>query len=167
MKCPLTGKECNEPKCIFVTEVNKTSITELHLCQECGSKLIENKDLPKIENPTKNFLELVKNFTKQILKQPTIPQNVCKLCNSTIEDIIKSSRLGCANCYEQFKNELIPTLEKAHGNIKHSGKVPKNNKTYLENKLKELVKEEKYEEAAVIKKKLEGLQSLPSTDSKD
>jgi Uncharacterized protein with conserved CXXC pairs len=50
---------------------------------------------------------------------------VCNLCGSTIKDITKSGKVGCARCYDTFRNELLVTIANIHGNIKHRGRKSK------------------------------------------
>ena len=93
----------------------------------------------------------------------------CPCCNSTFEQIAKSGKLGCSECYTAFKEKLLPSLKRLHGSTEHIGRIP--NKAplavktdtesieYLKMKLNELVAEEKFEEAATVRdkiKKIEG-----------
>lgn len=89
----------------------------------------------------------------------------CEYCGSTFNDIVKSGRVGCANCYSKFEDRLQPTITKMHGNAKHIGK----NVTYteekeaepeiseldkLKNDLKLAIKEQRFEDAAVLRDKI-------------
>lgn len=48
----------------------------------------------------------------------------CATCGSTYHDIAKSGQVGCANCYELFLSELMPSIRRIHGNTAHCGKRP-------------------------------------------
>lgn len=90
----------------------------------------------------------------------------CEYCGSTFNDIVKNGRVGCANCYSKFEDRLQPSITKMHGNAKHIGK----NVTYtqeadeditsetelekLKNLLKEAIKEQRFEDAAVLRDKI-------------
>lgn len=93
----------------------------------------------------------------------------CPVCGMTFSDIAESGRMGCAECYKTFNNELLPYLKRVHGSTRHVGKVPNSAPLMvkpetdtveaLRMELNRLVSQEKYEEAAVIRdkiKKLEG-----------
>jgi len=43
----------------------------------------------------------------------------CAKCGTTWNDIYMSGRMGCADDYELFAEELRPWLIKAHGRAKH------------------------------------------------
>lgn len=95
----------------------------------------------------------------------------CECCGATFADIAEGGKVGCANCYKEFGEELLPYLKRIHGSVNHTGKNPgskqlvvaesKNSVSELKAKLASLVAAEKYEEAAVIRdeiKRLEGEQ---------
>lgn len=92
----------------------------------------------------------------------------CACCGSSFSDIAKSGKCGCSQCYTTFYNELLPYLKRVHGSIRHIGKAPnraplaeKQDEDTIESlrsKLCELVREEKYEQAAVIRDKIKVLE---------
>lgn len=47
----------------------------------------------------------------------------CPKCGSSFNDIVREGRVGCAECYKVFYNELKPSLQRIHGQIHHSGKI--------------------------------------------
>lgn len=92
----------------------------------------------------------------------------CPICSASFSDIAKTGRVGCAECYKTFKNELLPYLKRVHGSTKHVGKVPNSaplsvvpeteNLEALRSQLSRLVSEERYEEAAVVRDKIRNLE---------
>ncbi len=48
----------------------------------------------------------------------------CPVCGMTQEEIVSSGKLGCAECYITFIDEMRPLLRKIHGNCLHHGSVP-------------------------------------------
>jgi protein arginine kinase activator len=87
----------------------------------------------------------------------------CPCCNSSFREIAKTGKAGCPKCYEKFKNELLPYLKRVHGSVTHIGKKPEKDAlvvsktdklTEMRKKLSELVKNENYEEAAVMRDKI-------------
>ena len=90
----------------------------------------------------------------------------CPTCGYTQADFKKSGRLGCSDCYVTFEDGLNQMLRSMHKGLKHSGKAPKNYRNTrelearskkLEQELKKAVKEERYEDAAVIRDSLKEL----------
>ncbi len=96
-------------------------------------------------------------------------QTRCSLCGATFRDIAKTGKVGCAECYKTFYNELLPYLKRVHGSVNHIGKVPNSaplavveDKTTVEQLRKELAKlvsEENYEQAAVIRDKIKEMEA--------
>ena len=39
----------------------------------------------------------------------------CEVCGLSFDDIVRSSRLGCPNCYRVFGDKLMPVIRKMHG----------------------------------------------------
>ena len=92
----------------------------------------------------------------------------CPVCGASFSDIAQTGKVGCAECYKTFKNELLPYLKRVHGSIKHSGKIPSRAPLMvkpetetvdsLKLELNRLVSEENYEQAAVIRDKIRKLE---------
>ena len=99
---------------------------------------------------------------------PSVAAKKCSVCGASFSDIAESGRVGCSECYKAFYEELLPYLKRVHGGTKHAGRVP--NKAPLmvkpkeitvddlRLKLNELVREEKFEEAAVIRDKIKEME---------
>lgn len=97
----------------------------------------------------------------------------CPVCGSTYHDIAKSGQVGCANCYELFLTELMPSIRRIHGNTTHCGKKPlistEENKTVMQseesNTLNELkqqlsdaVNEQNFELAVELRDKIKEME---------
>jgi protein arginine kinase activator len=87
----------------------------------------------------------------------------CNHCGCTLELLRKSGNLGCFQCYENFKEKLLPVMKNMQKSLKHRGKQPKgfvtnppknSQKSALEEKLREAIKGEDFEEAAKIRDQL-------------
>jgi len=89
---------------------------------------------------------------------PTPIKPSCPACGWTLADIAHHARLGCGECYEHYKEELLPVILHAQKAVRHVGKHPKNKQESLEElrvRLAHAVKEERYEDASEIKKLIE------------
>ncbi len=144
------------------THIKKTvnGVTnEYFLCPECAAKLGFNNF---------NFFKL-DSFWNDFLGEPEIESlKRCETCNSSFEDIVNNGKMGCADCYSTFKEEILPTIKKIHGKTIHTGMTPsyttehdtekeENNIEILEKKLKEAIKNEEFEKAAEIRDELKEL----------
>lgn len=87
----------------------------------------------------------------------------CDCCGSSFSDIANSGKCGCAQCYTTFYNQLLPYFKRAqYGGTQHKGKNLNNaavksntdNVNELKLLLQQLIKEEKYEQAAIIRDKI-------------
>ena len=161
MKC----QHCNHNEA--TTHIKKNvngNVTEMHLCSDCARELgvMEEFSPESFFNDT-----FFGNFLGAGVPAMNILSGIdhCEYCGSTFNDIVKSGRVGCANCYSKFEERLQPTITKMHGNAKHIGK----NVTYteekeaepeiseldkLKNDLKLAIKEQRFEDAAVLRDKI-------------
>lgn len=96
----------------------------------------------------------------------------CSVCGSSYGDITNTGKVGCANCYEVFFSDIIPSVRRIHGNTVHCGKKPfsasehkAEEKTQpttedLKAELKAAIEEQNFERAAqlrdIIKEREEG-----------
>ena len=51
----------------------------------------------------------------------------CPKCGASFEEIAESGKIGCAECYNVFRDRLMPTIHRIRGAAKHKGKVPGSN----------------------------------------
>ncbi len=101
----------------------------------------------------------------------------CPKCQISFGDFQRSGLLGCSYCYEHFSRSLNPTIKRVQGGLTHVGKIPKGASQEvvskrkideLKLKLKELITEEEFEKAAVIRDEIQELkQSLEVGDTND
>ena len=47
----------------------------------------------------------------------------CPKCGTSFDEIAHSGKVGCADCYRTFYDKLLPSIQRIHGKIKHSGKT--------------------------------------------
>ena len=82
---------------------------------------------------------------------------VCRVCGMTYEQISKTQKIGCAECYYTFAEEFKKTLKKYGITSSYKGSFPKKIKGYkstltsrveMQFKLEEALQKEEYEKAA-------------------
>ena len=91
-------------------------------------------------------------------------QKTCQVCGATFSDIAHNDKMGCSECYNTFKEEVLPYLKRVHGATHHTGKIPNRAPLIVKPKeitveelrqeLTRMVAEEKYEEAAKLRDKI-------------
>lgn len=168
-------KNCNKNEATFhYTEIINGVKKEIALCDECRNKLgISSLDF----NIPLGMPDFFSDFFEDNSFMPEIDlvkKLKCDECNMSYEEFIDGGRIGCSNCYDTFEGKLDTILKNIHGSSVHKGRIlnspklnkiedikenPKSNELEeLKNKLKELVRQEKYEEAAKIRDEIKKLE---------
>lgn len=136
---------------------------EKHLCGYCAASEGYN------DIKSNNLSQLLSSMFGDTLSLTADAQVVrCGCCGSTFADIAESGKCGCSECYATFYGQLLPYLKRVHGSTKHIGKIPnraplavkqsEDTIDGLRNMLNQLVREENYEQAAVIRDKIRKLE---------
>lgn len=160
MLCEKCGK--NNATTHIRTVINGV-VRELDLCNNCAAEEGYN------HLHHNSLAEMLASMMGETIKKRVTAEPVkCPVCKASFSDIAETGRMGCAECYNVFGNELLPYLKRVHGSTKHVGKVPNSaplmvkpetdtvNELRLE--LNRLVREERYEEAAVVRDKIRKLE---------
>ncbi len=185
MTCKRCGK--NNAEIYYKQTVNgKTS--EYALCQECAEELRKNGELdiniPFSYDSFPSFFGFNDFFGITGLpkgaygtKKAVSEKKKCTLCASTFEDLVKSGKVGCAECYKVFKDELRASIENIHGNAKYMGRqikktAPESVESFeaetpkeqselekLRFELEMAVKEQEYEKAAVLRDRIREIEN--------
>jgi len=123
---------------------------ESHLCAKCSSEL---------------YGELHSKMSENVcawLFGSSAPKKVCPVCGTTYADYERSGLLGCASCYDVFKEELLPAIKAIQGKVEHVGNVETNNDDLgLHRRLKSLqvqleaaLREKRYVDAGKLNKRI-------------
>ncbi len=134
-------------------------VHEKHLCSQCAAS--ETNDIKN-----NNLTQILSNMFGDMAAPVQNKITRCSCCGSTYADIAESGKCGCAECYNIFYEQLLPYFKRVHGSTKHIGKkldsadskIETNTIDELRDVLKRLIKEENYEQAAVIRDKIKSLQ---------
>lgn len=134
-------------------------LREINLCPVCAAK----EGYGDISNISLAGM-LASMFGENLQISGGREDKKCPVCSSTFSAIAKTGKVGCAECYKTFKDELLPYLKRVHGSTVHTGKVPNSAPLIvkpevptieeLRLELNRLVSEEKYEQAAVIRDRI-------------
>jgi protein arginine kinase activator len=172
MLCQVCGKNLAN---VHFKQVVNGEKTELLLCENCAKSL----GVPEVMESTfsqgfPTFDAMFEDFFPVFSSSPYgLQENTserCKNCGTTFEDISSSGRVGCANCYKTFSEELVPYIKRIHGNTRHVGKIAaccakgstcgtscENKIKALKEKLNEAVKKQEFEQAAVLRDEINDL----------
>ena len=99
-------------------------------------------------------------------------ETACPGCGTTLDDLRRDNRLGCAQCYTAFRGHLLPLLARFHRHVSHVGKVPGGGPpttqmaeiTRLRLSLAKAVAAEEFERAAGLRDRLRELEDRVAAD---
>lgn len=167
-------EECGEHNATFhLTTIVNGETVEKNLCLKCMSKY--QKTLPGIDfgNLAGMLAGIMNAAAKPAKEQKKISDEipeaeglVCDGCGMAYETFQKTGMLGCARCYAAFAEPLEQMLQRLHGNVQHTGKMPSGVRRDVSVRLKidrlkqELVKaiaDEAYEDAATYRDQIRAL----------
>lgn len=157
----------------YYSQVINGKKTEMYLCPQCAKEMSAG-----------SFSFGGFGFGFPSFARAATQLRACPQCGATIADISQSGRVGCANCYSYFENELGSAIRRVHGDVTHkpesgsiqapksspgtdaaAGADPEEAATPLGQKreqLKKAIAAEEFEKAAVLRdeiRKLEGEQN--------
>ncbi|MDP2921781.1 MAG: UvrB/UvrC motif-containing protein [Candidatus Omnitrophota bacterium] len=160
MVCNICGKN---QATVHLTEIIDEQITELHLCEECAQKKgAQMESHFGLSDLLAGLADLGTQFNSPKTKTETSKLK-CPKCGLTYEDFKKVGRLGCGECYNAFREALVPLLKRIHGSTQHYGKSPKkmakvvkakNDLQELKDRLQKAIQKEDFEEAAKLRDKI-------------
>ena len=135
-----TNCKKNQANVFYKQNING-KVTEYSLCSECAEKLKNEGKLEfNIPEPLDfgdpfGFHDPFESFgdffgLKPFFAHPALgtrekkEEKKCTLCGSTFDDLVERGKIGCAECYKTFKDELRHTIENLHGKEKYVGRRP-------------------------------------------
>jgi len=152
---------------VHLTEIINDKVTKLHLCEQCArKKSAEMEEHFGLADLLSGLADLAPPVIQKKTKAPEITIK-CPTCGFTFGHFRKMGRLGCPKCYNTFRRQLSPLLEKIHGSEHHVGKMPMKKETVrgkaelvedLRTRLANAVKTEEFEEAARLRDQIRALQ---------
>jgi protein arginine kinase activator len=156
----------SNPATIHLTHIKNETTTVSHLCNDCA----KNRGIA---------ISLEQSIEPIPGKQPEIkavPETLCPNCGQSLSEFKTSGRLGCAQCYAAFQNDIDIVLTQVHGSTLHKGKLyrkndagstPASDVNRLRSELNEAIKNEKFEHAASIRDAIYLLTNQPASTHQD
>ena len=145
--------------------------TEQHLCAACAKKLGFDSFFDDFSLSIPNFFSGF--FSDAVPALAGRKTERCETCGSSFDEIVRTGMVGCADCYDTFFSELMPTIRNIHGNTEHKGKRPgaieytvneektddsADKLTSLKAELKKAIEDENFERAAQLRDEIKGLE---------
>lgn len=160
MKCEICKKKRAE---VTIRQVVDQEERELFVCQDCAHR--------SAGEWVTSLVEMLLGATID-LRIPEREEGVCAGCGMSRAEFRKRTRVGCSRCYETFARELAPMLREMHSGDQHVGKVPAQERrgrerARLEGALKEAVRTQRYEDAALLRDRIRNLEAAAKPAGKE
>lgn len=149
---------------VVIMDLSEGAVTgSQHVCQACAEQLgvVQQKPPPKF---SPEMLEDLLGGLKTGKPGARTPRTeVCPGCGLSPVDFRSKGRLGCPRCYEAFRADLMPLLQRIHEAQTHRGRLPGRTVPQtaavvedraladLRRRLEDAVRGERYEEAARLR----------------
>lgn len=149
----------NEATVKLVAIIDGTK-TERHLCAECMEK---QKSRVRAEGMQSMLSAIIAGARRTGMVHSGLR---CSNCGLSFDEFRKTSRLGCAQCYTDFRTQLHPLLTRLHGRVQHAGRIPErvDVKLKMDGRLEQLRREleiaiacEEFEQAAQLRDEMRTL----------
>jgi protein arginine kinase activator len=149
---------------VYLIESVENTRTTLHICENCAQKRHVGEVLNKSALALQQLLASLSSSVDASLDQK-IPEIECPYCGLTYAQVRQTGRLGCEQCYDVFREQLLPLLRQFHQADEHrgrSGMTPDKATESAEirelrEKIQRAVAEENYELAAGLRDALKRL----------
>lgn len=153
---------------VHLTKIVNDSMAKMHLCEECAGHLggaAAAQALAALPQILAGLFDLEPSIPTAPIFEGDVLQ--CTECGSSFNDLRQTGKLGCPSCYEAFEEKLAPVLRRIHGSVEHTGKFPAGAADSVGRRLElrrlsellaEQVGREAYEEAAVTRDLIRGLE---------
>lgn len=160
---------------VIITVTTGGETTTRHLCPECMKKM----ESSFAQGDVQGFLSSLLSMLSAQPEAQEAPALKCSGCGLTYEEFQRTGKLGCAQCYHDFAEQLRPLLLRIHGRSQHAGRTPHGGTQSAEQpgeseqRLNELharmdqaVAAENFEEAARLRDEIRALTEKPSVEER-
>lgn len=156
--------KCGAPSVYHSTLIVNGMSQKTNLCRECALKE------GVFNNQSTNIFEDMFSSFQDLLDFEEVENIVCPVCKTSLREFRSNGLLGCVNCYEVFKKEIQDIIKRVAPFSSHKQetlkpavkkeKLTKEEKIIrLKADMKLAVSEERYEDAAKIKKQIAKLEA--------
>ena len=153
--CDLCGKS---EATMEVSQLDKDGkVTEISVCAGCARQ----RGFTEVEKLKAGVAEIIAELKNRVDEGDT--KLVCGNCGMSYAEFKRQGRLGCAECYVSFHDELVPLIRRIHGAVQHVGRTAsggrkqaqvKMNVQKIREALTGAIQAEDYEKAAALRDQL-------------
>lgn len=137
---------------------------QIDLCPSCAARLGYGGVFSGMGLSLSDFLG---GFLEQRPGQIPEQSDRCPQCGCSFEDIAQSGLVGCARCYQVFRDRLAPSIARIHGKSRHVGKAAqgagaqvqaRSRLDTLREELNQAVRQQNFEHAAQLRDAIRSLE---------
>ncbi|MDI6775353.1 MAG: UvrB/UvrC motif-containing protein [Verrucomicrobiota bacterium] len=161
MKCDLC--KTNEAT-VHVEQVCEGSVQELSLCADCaGQKGLSGASPLSLTN-------LLFGAVAPSELSNGVRNRKCRACGLRLSEFKKGARMGCAQCYETFAEELQSVLAGMHPGRQHVGKAPVGERAnseiaQIQGALAQAIAAQNFEEAARLRDRIGAMKNAAGKET--
>jgi protein arginine kinase activator len=141
-----------------VSQLDKDGkVTEISVCVDCARQ----RGFTEVEKLKAGVAEIIAELKNRVDEGDS--KLVCRNCGMSYAEFKRQARLGCADCYVSFHDELLPLIRRIHGAVQHVGRTAsggrkqaqvKMNVQKIREALTGAIQAEDYEKAAALRDQL-------------
>jgi protein arginine kinase activator len=141
-----------------VSQLDKDGkVTDIAVCAECARR----RGFTEVEKLKAGVAEIIAELKTRVDEGDS--KLVCRNCGMSYAEFKRQARLGCAECYVSFHDELLPLIRRIHDAVQHVGRTAsggrkqaqvKMNVQKLREALTGAIQAEDYEKAAALRDQL-------------
>jgi protein arginine kinase activator len=165
MRCDKCGDSEAE---VHLTQIESGELNTIHLCDACAEEEGVPEGATVGDAPLADFVaEAGKSASGSMLPAGS---EACPYCGTSPEDFRRTGRLGCAQCWAHFEDQLEALIRRIHGSTQHVGKLylgdaseAEDRRTRLDRlrrRLERAVEVEDFETAADLRDQIEELETV-------
>lgn len=170
-------EKCRKNKAtIHLTEIIKNVKSEVHLCENCAKEIGLNSKLSNFSLSVSDFLSFI-DTDQPLQLENSNNSMICLNCGKSLIDLKRTLSVNCSQCYHFLHDEISKLLLEIQNNNIHVGKVPDKTKSTISNEepnykkynfdnktenfeilnkmLNKAIDDERYEDAAIIRDKIQ------------
>jgi protein arginine kinase activator len=158
MARPEQCSDCTKKTTIHFTQIINNKVYKLDMCEDCPLK-------KEVIDPGNFSLTEIFNPASKTVAQGDF---ACESCGMTQVEFEKRGRFGCPDCYTHFAPAVSSMVKDMHYGTDHRGKKPRlaleridlsQKVQHLRQALSHAVKQEDFEQAAVIRDQILAIES--------
>ena len=160
--------ECGaRPANIHLTTIVDGEKKDFNLCSECLARKKElSLDFGAIASRLSQMIRQKQEKAAAPENETPIPDISCAQCGTTYAQFRAAGHLGCAQCYEAFRQPLSEWMKRTYGASKHVGRASggvtcavsrRMELEKLRRRQKRAIADEAYEEAALLRDQIRAL----------